>query len=404
MNPMVNRLESVLLNIIYTGSPDKQIRPTIDQISDIKAVLNSIFTECECKEFIYTINSDRQFFGVKVYPYITPVDALTILATDEKIMLKDYKVEIDNKVFESLQMSALEVATYILYEINSIVNSYSVIDKVRMAIDGYMISSDDVVSLRDSANHAQLIIFAIKDTLSKVSSVIYNDPETFINDSLIQGYELQDEILNVHEKINGMLISTGEDRASSYTTILKWMFTMYKNMRINSEVIIDTLKNAKLCTGSVLERNEIDMTIKAVNRIDMTIPIDDEKNLQESYTPIGKVFEENNISSLNELSLFKKLKQNGLRGIEDDYYEYAMLMKNMETEDEAIYIMRGISTRLSILEDYIYNTPDLPKYEKEKWQFLAIQFRKLRADMLKQKIWKKSSYGLFFDYNQLPED
>ena len=102
------------------------------------------------------------------------------------------------------------------------------------------------------------------------------------------------------------------------------------------------------------------------------------------------------------------MKQNGLRSIEDGLYEFAMRMKNCDTEEDAMYILRGINTRLNVLEDYIYNTPELTDRERKKWQAVANQYRELRVQLTKKKIWKKNSYGLFFDYNQTfegdPED
>lgn len=397
IDELTNRLESVLLNIIYTGSDVSRINPTLDQINDAISILNAIFPENKCVSFMYTNNTDRPFFGIKVFPVITPTDAITILATDEKVKFKDYKIEIDSRVFEDLNMETVEIIAYLLYEISSTVNSFTAIDKVRASIDGYMVTNDDVLCLRNSIIYAQLMIFAIKDTLSKVSSIIYNQPEMFLANNIIQALGFDNVILSVHDKITGKLLSTGNDIAFPKSYILTWMFNMYKDMRLNSDIMVDTLKNAKLCTGSKLEKDEIDATIKAINRIDVTVPVNPEVNLQESLT---QVITKNNIHSLNELSLFKNLRMSGLKSIENDYYEYAMMIKNCDTEEDAMYIMRGINTRLNILEDYLNNTPDLSKSEVERWSNLSRDLRQLRYQLMKNKIWKRSNYGLFFDYNQ----
>lgn len=407
INEAFSRLTSTLYNIIFNGSEDKQVKPTIEQIEDIKLNLDNIFPENKCIDFIYTYNSDKPFFGVKVYPIISQVDAITILTSEDKVKFNKYKVEVDSKLFESLDFEPEEVATYMVYEISSIAGSYSIIDKFRGVLDDYMVNNNDVLLIRTSVNYAQMIIFAIKDTLSKLSSVIYNEPEMFINDQTIQALDLKESILSVHEKINGKLISTGEDKPSQKAYILQYILMMYKDMKSNSSSIFETLKDARLCTGSQLEVEEIDKTVNAINIIDNLIPTTKSIDLNEStktYVPLSKVFENYNLHSLNELSLFKNLKKNGLRSIEDSYYEFAMMIKNVETEEDALYIMRGIATRLNILEDYIYNTPDLPEYEKKKWMELAARYRALRVNLMKQKIWKKANYGLFFDYNQLPND
>ena len=43
------------------------------------------------------------------------------------------------------------------------------------------------------------------------------------------------------------------------------------------------------------------------------------------------------------LSIFRTLKQNGLRGLEDDLYEYKVRVKNVQDQSDAIYIMRCIN-------------------------------------------------------------
>jgi len=407
INEAFSRLTSTLYNIVFNGSEDRQVRPTIEQIEDIKFNLDNIFSDNKCIDFLYTYNTDKPFFGVKVYPTISQADAITILTSDDKVKFNKYKVEVDSKLFESLDFEPTEVAAYIIYEISSIANSYSIVDKFRGLLDDYMVNNNDVLLIRTSVNYAQMIIFAIKDTLGKLSSIIYNDPELFINDQTIQVLDLKEVILSVHEKINGKLISTGEDRPSQKAYILQYILMMYRNMVDNSSSIFETLKDAKLCTGSQLETDEINKTINAINIIDNLIPTTKSIDLNEStnnYTPLHKIFEQYNLHSVNELSLFKNLRKNGLRSIEDSYYEYAMMIKNVETEEDALYIMRGISTRLNILEDYINNTPDLPEYERKKWMELAMKYRALRVNLMKQKIWKKANYGLFFDYNQLPND
>ncbi len=99
------------------------------------------------------------------------------------------------------------------------------------------------------------------------------------------------------------------------------------------------------------------------------------------------------------LNNFKNLKLNGLRGIEDDLYEYKIRTKNCETEDEAMYILRQINTRINILEDYLASTEVSPA-EANRWRSVIDSFRDLRAELAKKKISNKKQYGIFIDYDQ----
>lgn len=348
--------------------------------------LNKLFPEYNCTDVLYTINNDKPFFGVRINPSISALDALSIITTEEPVKFNTYQVELDSKMFDMVRLSAEEITTYILYEVSSYLKPEN-ISMVRAIIDLNMLSTDDVISIRDSANYSQLIIYSIKDTLFKLSSLLFKD-----SDINVLGAEYFNSLIGVQKKIFSSPYGLSESERVPNTAVLQWMLSIYKDVNHNSRLIKETLKDAKECTGSKLEKNEIDKTIKAIDRIENGIM--SESTLDKSL--INKGF-----SALLELSLFKSLKQNGLRSIEDSLYEFSLRIKNCDTEEDAMYILRGINTRLSILEDYIYNTPELNENERKHWELIAYKFRELREVLAKRKIVNKKQYGLFFDYDQL---
>lgn len=395
MQEAVEKLESVFLNILYLKPEDRLVTPNINHLTDINTALNTIFVDCNCTDVLYTVNTDKQFFGVKVNPIMNASDALTIVATDERIRFSKYQVELDSKLFE-VDLSAEEIAAILIFEISSMIGNYEIIDRVRELIDVYMLTNDDVVHIRDSANYAQLIIYALKDSIYKLSSVLFKeDPEDILTNSFIQATDLQDAIISGQQKINSSSYGIGDGLRTPNTAVLKWMFIVYKDMSHNSTIVKDTLKEAREFAASKLDMMEIDKTIACVDRINM-----------ETFTEgtIINVLEANNMHSVCEISLFKSLKANGLRGIENDLYEAAVRIKNLETEEDAMYTLRFINNRIGILEDYIYNTPDIPESEKRHWLEVAQRYRDLRVAITKKKIWSKKSYGLYFDYNQKFDD
>ena len=165
-------------------------------------------------------------------------------------------------------------------------------------------------------------------------------------------------------------------------------------MKMNSGIISDTLNDAKAFTASKLEIAEIDKTLDAVNRIDNSI-------IESKNIDLNHFFEKKHLSSLNEISLFRSLKKNGLRGIENELYEYTMRVKNCTDPDDAYLVMRGINNRLGVLEDYIYSE-QLTDSDRRHWEEAAQAYRDLRVVLSKKKLEGKQ-YGLFFDYNKLDE-
>ena len=318
----VKKIESVFLNILYLKPEERVIAPDMNVLGDLKNAINSIFEDNKCINVIYTLNTDKPFFGIKINPNMSPADATIILSSDERVKLNKYQIEFDSKLFE-VGLSDTELAALTIYEISSMMDNFELFDNIRALIDTNIVTNDDVVNIRDSVNYAQLIIFALKDTMYKLSSFIFkDDKDELISNSMIQTCGLVDDIISARNKVVNSLSGTGgESFRSPKPIILEWMFVMYKNMRINSCIIADTLKDAKVFTASKLEIKEIDKTLESIDHIDNSI-------IFESYTPLNKFFDARHQSVVNELSIFKNLKKNGLRGIENELYE--LLKKQIE--------------------------------------------------------------------------
>lgn len=386
----VDKLKSAILNLIYLKPEERLVTPNIINLDDIKECLNCIFVENSCTDVLFTNNTDKPFFGIHVNPLMSSTDAITIIATDEKVKLNKYQIEFDSKLF-TLDLSAEEITALVLFEISSMMDSYKSIDNIRALFDLYLLSNDDILNLRDSVNYSQLIIYALKDTLYKVSSIMFIESEEDLSNNLIESTDLLDSLLSARNKITSSSFGSSDSLRAPKTIILQWMFTIYKDMKHNSGLIRDTLVDAKQFTGSKLEIKEIERTITAIDQIDTTIV----------FESVNKFFDKKSMFALNEISIFKSLKNNGLRSIEDSLWEYKILIKNCETEEDAMYILHGISTRLSILKDYIYNTPDLPESERKHWENVIAEYYSLREQLAKKRIVNKKQYGLFFDYDQL---
>lgn len=399
LNEMVEKLESVFLNILYQKPEEQLISPSSFHLADIKSVLNEIIEDGKCTDVLYTLNTDKQFFGIKVNPVITPTDALAIIASDDNIKLTNYQVELDSKLFD-LGLTEDEIVALLLHDISSMINSYEIIDQLRAVFDLHVLGSEDVINIRDSVNYSQLIIFALKDTLYKLSSVLFKDEEALLQNKLILAAEKEESLLSAQEKVVSNEYGIGDSVRAPKTCILKWMFMVYKDMKHNSNMVKDTLLDAKEFAGSRLDKMEIDKTISAINRINVELVVEG-VNLFPQLAQKG-------FQSMLEISLFKSLKQNGLRSIEDSYYEYAMRIKNCDTEEDAMYILHAINTRLSILDDYLYNTPDLSDSDRKRYELCANNYRQLREALAKKKIVNKKQYGLFYDYDAIypgdPED
>ena len=390
----VEKLESVFVNILYLKPEDRVVAPNMTNLADLRTIINSIFDENKCLDVLYTLNTDKQFFGIRINPAMSASDATVILSTDEKVRLVNYQIEFDSKLFD-IGLTGEELVAITIYEIASMMDNTEIFDNLRALIDCNVVTNDDVISIRDSVNYAQLIIFAIKDTMYKLSSMIFKDePEDLLANPATAATETGESLLSAREKIISSISGLGDTFRTPKPVILEWMFLMYRDMKINSGIISDTLNDAKAFTASRLEIAEIDKTLDAVNRIDNSI-------IESKNIDLNHFFEKKHLSSLNEISLFRSLKKNGLRGIENELYEYTMRVKNCTDADDAYLVMRGINNRLGVLEDYIYSE-QLTDSDRRHWEEVAQAYRDLRVVLSKKKLEGKQ-YGLFFDYNKLDE-
>ena len=98
--------------------------------------------------------------------------------------------------------------------------------------------------------------------------------------------------------------------------------------------------------------------------------------------------------------LIWQMKRNGIKSIEEDLFEYNMRVKNIETEDDAIVLMRQINSRMSILEDYLRDE-DIDDIDRKRWEECYKNYVELRSTLSKKTLYKRKQMGLWMDYNYL---
>ena len=162
---------------------------------------------------------------------------------------------------------------------------------------------------------------------------------------------------------------------------MQWYVSIINSINTDTRYISTILREGFESTGSRLLRTNI------LNAI---------KELEPMTDHVERYF-----NTLTESrSLVNSIKQNGIRSIEQDVYEYTMRIKNIEDENDALLLMRQINNRISILEDYVA-TEELEDRERDKIYKLMDKYYTLRESLTKKTVYKQKMYGLFADYNAL---
>lgn len=357
--------------------------PSNSNLFALKNELNRFFTESKCIECIYTKNTDKFFFGAKTLVVLESDDVSDILLDDKIIKIDKYYLELDSKLFE-IGLTSKEITAIILHEIGHCVIGGNTVADVRKVLDYYYTKNKTSLSIKDSAQYNQILKYGITDTIFKIHSIFYKtDPEEVAADTFVSMCGYGPQLESAFRKI--LNNSFDVNRNTPKLATLDWTLQLYKNIKFRRIPALNLLKKAEKITGSTLDKREIDELVMALQRLDSDIANEASYFINEAT---------------NKNSLFCKLKRNGLKSIEEDLYEFEIRARNAETEDEVFYTLKQINSRISILDDYIYEE-DLTDHERERWYKVLVKYQAIRENIAKKKVYNKKQYGLYFDYNQL---
>ena len=366
---------------LHTHESEEQVAEW-DNNADIVKVLNKIFSDKHCVGFKYTENTDNEYFGVFVNPTISNSDLMTILVDTEEFQLDRYQVELDSKL---LDLGAEYTAAYIVEDIANTMYP-TAITNLRAFIDEVLAKTEENINIRNAINCNALLIWGIKDTLHKLTSMKYR-----IFDTDMVGLNKYSRTFNTHDTLTVCADIVKKNTVGLYATVkkpdmspLQWTFIVYNDFAHEFKDIRDKLSDAISLTGSKLMKAELEKTLKALNRASTEVVREQTDLLNEA----------------RKVSLFKQIKTNGLKAVENQLYEFKVRIKSCNDEDEAMWILRGISANLTILEDYVDNTPNLSESEKARWEECIDQYRQLRRELGAKKFQKYNFLGNF-DYAQL---
>lgn len=380
---------STLLSVLgkYTGDSELNGMSSSD-LRVIKNELNKFFKDSECKEVLYTTNTDKMFFGAKVIAMIDPDNIYDYLMDDDKIRITKYIIELDSHLFDPvLGLTSREILAVILHEIGHMVNDAEPIQNARNALNAYLAANKDHIRISQSIHYKEILAYGLKDYLSKTNSMFYtNDISEIRADEFAEAYGLSDDLDSAYTKIvkgNMKLYSNCE---ISKFIVFGWTLSLYKDLKIRRIGAIKTLARAKHLTGSRLEKMEMENVIRRIKRIDD-----------------GIVFESTDTIRQKLREKMKKARLNNLKTIDNTFYELNMQVRNVEDENDALYLMRQINNSIAIIDEY-RNSEDCDQYESDKCNAVLDKFVQLREKLSSTIVYKNKNYGIFVNYPDIVEN
>lgn len=362
---------------------------TPDELRIIKNELNKFFNDSSCKEVLYTNNIDNMFFGIKIVPMIDADDIYDYLIDSEPQRIDKYIIEIDSKLFNPvMDLTVGSLMAVILTEVFNVIGDATPIEKARNVLNTYLAANNEHIKVTQYIHYKEILAYGLKDYISKCNSIFYtSDISDIYANEFAASYLFAEDLAQAYKKISFDNIKMYENCEISKFVTFGWTLSLYKNIRIRRVGAINTLARAKVLTGSRLEKMEMDNVIKRIKRIDNDVIIE---------SVIDKVH-----AKLKEK--MRKSRLNTLKTIDATFYELNMQIRNVEDEDDALYLMRQINNNLAIIDEY-RNSKDCDEYEVKKWNEVMDKFIELRERLSQTTVYKNKSYSLFVTYPEIIEN
>ena len=345
------------------------------ELNKIKDCLNKIFPDSKCVDVIYTVNTDKMFFGIVTLPILSPNEILNIMTSDEDSKIATYKVELDSKLFcETIDLSVDEITALIVHEVARLVNDYYPINNARYLIDKTVLDYGITLKMSEYVPYIEIIGYGIKEAARRSVSIFENN--YLVPYYLDETYELTDSLRRAITKLEnkGNLWDTEVDNKS---IIIKWVVRLYTDILKYRIMSLHTLEKGIQLTGSVLVVNEMKNMIKKLRRID-------DYSLMQEASSIINFFNDSKKANLSALDRFKA---NGIKNYYDDFYEIQFEVNNMDNDrGTAVALLHKINSRMSVIDDYISTEPELNLQTKKRLADLYYKYDELRGNIASQKL------------------
>jgi len=373
-------------------------------MDNMKKVLNSIYPNFRCTCVMYTKNTDHEFFGCRIYPYNREMNndniANYFVGDYQDIEpagfkpFTNYQIELDSQLFTSVaNLDSREIATLIIHDIDAYTETKPLV-MFSSHFEDSLTNMETTLCKKSVKKCPELFSFVINECmrylLSAFTMLPYN-PYIDLNEVVCDDrYEYLKDAL---DKINHSFSETNVEAITDYKNysirnariLMEWYINIYTTLDTDRYSLV-LLKKSINYSGSELFKSKVNAIINCLEKCYW-----DNKDLGE---PVGEAAKP---------GFFAKLKMDGLKSIEEDLYEYKMRIRNVETQDDAILLMRQINNRMAILDEFLIEHPELSEKDRKHWDDIFNKYQVLREELSDKAVYNKKMYGLFVDYNMLQQ-
>ena len=358
-----------------------------DVLRNFAYELNMFFRDVKCEGVLYTNNTDLDFFGVYVQPVLKEKDIYPLLVSDYTTTIEKYYVELDSKLFNPLLgLTNREILAIILHDIGSMINSSGPIDRAVKEIDLYLDTTNDVLRTTDNVNYVAILTFGLKDLLHKLTSIFTADLTSNVAiDDFIMSCGFINELNSAISKLKKFGYLNMFSEGGSPSAIIAWTIRIYNDIKGQRIRTIRLLRKAASYTPVRLVKREMNHMITALSRID------DSSILESVFDDVKMKYQ----------SMTKKFTMSSIKDIEEDYYDYAVTLQNVNDEDDALLLLHKINSRMSVIDGVLNDdNPQISDRERKAFADLYERYNKLRNDVVAKKVYKRNYRRIYVNYGE----
>lgn len=358
-----------------------------DVLRNFAYELNMFFRDVKCEGVLYTNNTDLDFFGVYVQPVLKEKDIYPLLVSDYTTTIEKYYVELDSKLFNPvLGLTNREILAIILHDIGSMINSSGPIDRAVKEIDLYLDTTNDVLRTTDNVNYVAILTFGLKDLLHKLTSIFTADLTSNVAiDDFIMSCGFINELNSAISKLKKFGYLNMFSEGGSPSAIIAWTIRIYNDIKGQRIRTIRLLRKAASYTPVRLVKREMNHMITALSRID------DSSILESVFDDVKMKYQ----------SMTKKFTMSSIKDIEEDYYDYAVTLQNVNDEDDALLLLHRINSRMSVIDGILNDdNPQISDRERKAFADLYERYNKLRNDVVAKKVYKRNYRRIYVNYGE----
>lgn len=368
-------------NIIETLKRIQLHGVTSQRLEELKFNINKFMSDNSCTQIIYTDNRDNLFFGMCVYPNLTDDDTRRILCRKDRDIDKKsytYVIELDSRLFDPMMgLTPTEITAILLHELGHIIINKNTINEINQMSNMIIAENPDYDFGREFHRNVAFFKYAIYLTIRRMNSIFEKNQEEYIADGIVVEYGYGNELSSAFKKIMKQRKAFVQDTNNKGIALL-WAFKVTSAMTKRKIALQYEINQIEKASGSKLEKNMIaKLRDLAKGR----------GSVYESYTSHPDI--------IQELHLLRNMQRKGLYALEDDLYEYSLRIKNLESEIEALDLIRTINYKINILKEFISSNGD--DYDIERWNDLLEKYLHLREQLMKTQIYRDKYYGLFVE-------